>query len=156
MTDGDRDPSERLVAIVRRVLPAKPHVVYEEWLDPEALSDWMCPRPARCLKVELEPRVGGAIRLHIEDSDVRFYVLGRFKILDPPNRLRFTWSCSTWPDPTVESVVTVSLTPDGDDCTLMTIEHTLLPPDLVDQHLRGWSAIAEQLDAELSPPGPNN
>ena len=35
--------------------------------------------------------------------------------------------------------------------TLMTIEHTLLPPDLVDEHERGWAAIAQQLAEELAP-----
>jgi len=34
--------------------------------------------------------------------------------------------------------------------TLMTIEHTLLLPGLVDQHERGWAAIAQQLAVELA------
>src|SRR6266852_1609835 len=34
-------------AVVRRLLPAAPELVYDEWLDPEALREWMCPRPAR-------------------------------------------------------------------------------------------------------------
>jgi uncharacterized protein YndB with AHSA1/START domain len=46
-------------AIVRRLLPATPDVVYDEWLDPAALADWMCPRPARCRNVESEPRPAG-------------------------------------------------------------------------------------------------
>src|SRR5215813_5682208 len=33
-------------AVVRRVLPAAPDVVYDEWLDPDALADWMCRRTA--------------------------------------------------------------------------------------------------------------
>jgi len=36
--------------------------------------------------------------------------------------------------------------------TLMTIDHVLLPPELVEQHQRGWTAIAEQIDAALSRP----
>jgi hypothetical protein len=47
-------------------------------------------------------------------------------------------------------VVNVLLEPHDDAQTLMTIEHTLLPPGLVGQHLRGWTAIADQLAAELS------
>ena len=31
----------------------------------------------------------------------------------------------------------------------MTIHHTLLPPDLIDQHQSGWAHIAEQLATEL-------
>jgi uncharacterized protein YndB with AHSA1/START domain len=131
------------------VLPAPPAAVYDEWLDPEALQDWMCPRPARCLQVELEPCVGGTLRLAIEDQGVEFGVAGRFTLLDRPHRLRFTWSCSTWPDPRIESVVDVVLEACANHETLMTITHTLLPLGLTEQHRRGWAAIAAQLDAEL-------
>ena len=34
------------VVTVRRVLPAPPHVVFDEWLDPVGMTEWMCPRPA--------------------------------------------------------------------------------------------------------------
>ena len=137
------------VAVVRRWLPAPPRVVYDEWLDPDALAEWMCPQPARCLHVEVDPTVGGAVRFDIEDSGAQFSVTGRFVTLDPPRRLAFTWSCSTWPDPTVRSVVTVTIEQDGADASIMTIEHALLPPALVAQHADGWAAVAGQLEAAL-------
>lgn len=145
MTDPDA-----AVAVVQRRLPASPEAVFDEWLDPDALSDWMCPRPARCLKVETEPWVGGRVRFDIEDSGNMFVVTGRYITIDRPRRLAFTWSCSTWADPAADSVVTVTLKPYGDEQTLMTIEHALLPPDLVEQHARGWTLIAEQLGAALA------
>ena len=40
------------VAVVRRVLPAPPHVVFDEWLDPAGMTEWMCPRPARAVKTQ--------------------------------------------------------------------------------------------------------
>jgi uncharacterized protein YndB with AHSA1/START domain len=132
-------------ARVQRVLPASPDLVYAQWLDPDALSEWMCPRPARCLRVEVEPTVGGRLRLDIEDSGVEFSVIGRFTMLDRPNQVRFTWTCSTWPDPKTESIVIVSLEHYGQHDTLMTIDHILLPPELVEQHQRGWTSIAGQL-----------
>ena len=137
-------------ARVQRVLPASPDVVYDEWLDPDALSDWMCPRPARCLAVQIEARVGGCIRFDIEDSGVEFFVVGRFEVLDRPRQLSFTWQCSTWPDPGISSVVTVSFAHHGPEETLMTIDHTLLPPELVEQHRRGWVAIAHQFSDVLT------
>jgi uncharacterized protein YndB with AHSA1/START domain len=76
-------------------------------------------------------------------------VTGRYVELDRPRRLSFTWSCSTWPDPNVESLVMVTLEPRADDETYMTIRHFLLPPDLVDQHQSGWTRIAVQLGAAL-------
>ncbi len=141
------------VAVVRRVLPAPPHVVFDEWLDPEGMTEWMCPRPARAVKIALEPAVGGALRIDIEDSGASLYVTGQFIELDRPRQLRFSWSCSDWADPTVQSEVTVILQDHGADQTLMTIEHEQLPADQVDPHQRGWDAIAAQLVEALGARG---
>lgn len=137
------------VAVVRQRLPAPPDVVYDEWTDPAKLAEWMCPRPARCLNVEADPRVGGRVGFDIEEAGRTFRVSGNYLTLDRPRRLAFTWSCSTWPDPTIQSVVTVTIEPEGARASIMTIEHELLPPALVQQHAHGWAAIAGQLRAAL-------
>jgi uncharacterized protein YndB with AHSA1/START domain len=136
--------ADRAVTITR-VLPALPDIVYDEWLDPVGMLEWMCPRPARAVKISLEPAVGGSLRIDIEDSGSSLYVTGTFVELDRPRRLRFTWSCSDWADPMVQSLVTVTLEEHGTDETLMTIEHEQLPPEQTDSHRRGWGVIAVQL-----------
>jgi uncharacterized protein YndB with AHSA1/START domain len=138
------------VVTVRRVLPAPPDVVYDEWLDPAGMTEWMCPRPARAVKISLAPSVGGLLRIDIEDSGYSLYVTGRYVELDRPRRLRFTWSCSAWADPTVQSVVTVTLDDHGAGETMMTIEHEQLPPEQADAHARGWAAIAVQICEALA------
>lgn len=149
VTMNGQSPARRLVARVQRVLPAAPDVVYAEWLDPEALSAWMCPRPARCISVDLEPRLGGRLRFDIEDKGEEFFVVGKFTVLEQPHRISFTWHCSTWGDPDLESVVTIELEEIGEAQTLLTLEHSLLPFDLIEQHDRGWVAIAAQLGQVL-------
>jgi uncharacterized protein YndB with AHSA1/START domain len=133
-------------AVVRRVLPASPDVAYDEWLDADALAEWMCPRPARATKIELDPRIGGHLRIDIDDGGLMFYVTGRYLDLDRPHRLVFTWNCSLWPPSARGSVVTVTLEPHEDKHTLMTIHHALLPPELIGDHQNGWTRIAQQLD----------
>ena len=139
------------MVVVRRVLPAAPDIVYDEWLDPVGMIEWMCPRPARAVKISLEPSVGGSLHIDIDDDGLSIYVTGHYLELDRPRRLRFTWSCSAWADPSVQSVVTVTLENHGTAETMMTIEHEQLPPDQVDTHQRGWSAISVQLEAALRP-----
>src|ERR1019366_6653126 len=112
----------------------------------------MCPRPARCRNVESEPRVGGRLQIDIEDDGVEFSVSGEYLVLDRPRQLSFT----TWPDPSIKSVVNVLLEPRENEQTLMTIEHSLLPPELVDQHEHGWTAIAQQLAEELAAAAPGH
>jgi uncharacterized protein YndB with AHSA1/START domain len=89
------------------------------------------------------------LRIDVSDGAI---LTGQFLELDRPRRLRFTWSCSNWADPTVQSVVTVSLEAHRASETLMTISHSQLPPAMVDDHQHGWTAIAAQLDATLSAP----
>jgi uncharacterized protein YndB with AHSA1/START domain len=134
---------------VRRVMPAAPESVFDEWLDPEALQEWMCPRPVRVIDVTVEPHVGGVVRIDVDDSGTRVLISGQFLTIDRPNLLRFTWANSNWPDPTSESVVNVSFEPVGNDETLMSIEHSLLPPQEFESFDRGWTLTVEQLAAKL-------
>ena len=50
--------SETVTVVVQRVMPAAPEVVFDEWLDPEALQEWMCPHPVRVVDVTVDARVG--------------------------------------------------------------------------------------------------
>lgn len=141
MTD---DPTS---AVVRRVLPAPPDAVYDEWLDPEALAEFICPPPARPGIVECDPRVGGRLRVVMIDPEQVVNVTGEYLVLDRPALLRFTWNSELGGG--FASVVTVTLEPHGDAETLMTIEHARLPRDWRDDHAKGWALIAEQLDRAL-------
>jgi uncharacterized protein YndB with AHSA1/START domain len=140
------------VARVRRIMPAPPEVVFDEWLEPESLMDWMCPRPVRCVAIIVEARVSGQLHFDLDDSGTPTTMTGRFLEIDRPHRLRFTWSISTWRDPTVESVVAIDFEPVGDRQTLMVIEHSLLPPYAVDDHRTGWAQTADQLAELLNRP----
>jgi uncharacterized protein YndB with AHSA1/START domain len=131
-------------------MPAAPEVVFDEWLDPESLAEWMCPRPTRVVGLTVEPEVGGSVRFDVEELGKRFLIAGRFLNIDRPHLLRFTWSHSDWPDPTVVSVVSVAFEPIGDDQTRMTIEHSLLPPDTFDDFQDGWEGVCDQLATQLS------
>ncbi len=136
-------------AVVERILPASPEVVYDEWLDPEGLVEWMCPRPAVPTRVELHPHIGGRFVFEVDDEGFELSIAGEYLELDRPHRLTFTWNCSTWEPSDPDSVVTVLFEPHGDGHTLMTIQHDQLPPKLVDGHQRGWTAIGQQLEAWL-------
>jgi uncharacterized protein YndB with AHSA1/START domain len=137
------------VARVQRVMPATPAVVFDEWLDPESLADWMCPRPVRCVAITVEPRVGGSVRFDVDDSGTSVLISGQFVASDRPHLLRFTWTNSNWPDPTVVSVVNVAFEAVGDDETLMSIEHSLLPPYELESFSNGWMTVCDQLEEHL-------
>jgi uncharacterized protein YndB with AHSA1/START domain len=141
--------TEAPVARVQRVMPATPEVVFDQWLDPESLAEWMCPRPSRCVAITVEPRVGGTVRFDVDSLGTSVLITGRFLAIDRPHLLRFTWSNSDWPDPTAVSVVNVVFAPSGDDQTLMSIEHSLMPPDRFEEFQNGWAGVCDQLAAFL-------
>ena len=142
--------SDGPVARVQRVMPAAPDVVFDQWLDPESLAEWMCPRPVRCVAIDLEPRVGGRVRFDIDDLGSLVLITGRFLAIDRPRLLRFTWNASDWPDPTMDSVVTVAFEPVGADQTLMSIQHSALPSAFFDEYDSGWAQVCDQLAAVLT------
>jgi uncharacterized protein YndB with AHSA1/START domain len=142
--------SDAVTIRVQRVMPAPPGEVFDEWLDPESLTEWMCPRPSRVVGLVVEPRVGGTVRFDVDDDGAAVLITGQFLAIDRPRLLRFTWSNSNWPDPTVVSVVEVTFDPADDDQTLMSIEHSLVPPTEFDDFHRGWNDTADQLVAQLT------
>ena len=141
------DPAAPAAVVCQR-LPAPPDVVFDEWTDAGRLAEWMCPRPARCVNVEADPRIGGTLRFDVEEAGNTFRVSGKYVTLERPNRVAFTWSCSTWPDPTIQTIVTVTIEAEGAEASIMTITHEL-PPALLPQHAHGWTVISKQLEAQL-------
>lgn len=141
--------TEPVTVRVQRIMPAVPDVVFGEWLDVESLADWMCPRPDRCVAITVEPHVGGKLQFDVEHSGSLVLIIGRFLEIDRPRLLRFTWSNSNWPDPTMASVVNVTFEPHGESETLMAIEHSLLPAHEQENFHNGWELTAEQLEAVL-------
>ena len=76
-------------------------------------------------------------------------ITGQFLAIDRPNLLSFTWANSSWSDPTASSIVNVTFAPEGDDQTLMSIEHSLLPAEEFENFHNGWILTFEQLAAVL-------
>ena len=93
--------------------------------------------------------MGGTVRFDVDDSGTRVLITGQFLTIDRPRLLRFTWANSNWADPTTESVVNVAFEPVGDEETLMSIEHSLLPPEEFESFDSGWTLTCEQLAAAL-------
>ncbi len=89
------------------------------------------------------------MRFDVDDSGTSVLITGQFLAIERPRVLRFTWSNSNWIDPTVVSIVNVEFEPAGDGQTMMSIEHSLLPPEEFDSFHSGWILTFEQLAALL-------
>jgi len=145
MTDTDQGDA----VVIRRRIAATRHRVFQAWLDADGMGAWMCPGGIVSTVVELDARVGGALRIVMHGAGEVFDHWGEFTLIEPPSKLAFTWHAkATDYRPTL---VTVELFDAGDhECDLV-LTHTGLPrPTITDQYRGGWHTIVGRLAQHLA------
>jgi uncharacterized protein YndB with AHSA1/START domain len=132
---------------VKRVLDAPPSRVFNAWMNRDEWQAWIGPEGVSCEVSLHEPRVGGRYRVIMHLSDGRVLpVSGVFKVIEPAERLAFTW---VWEGDARETLVTVMLRDLGGR-TELTLRHEGLPtPEDRDGHGKGWNSALNKLAAYL-------
>lgn len=128
---------------IEQLIGAPPDRVFAAWTDPDLLARWMS--PVGHAEVDVEPWVGGRLRVTMVDGDVRIEHRGEYREMVPNRRLVFTWqSPYTGPEP---SLVTVELET-AEAGTRLSLIHERLPAEAVESHRGGWGPMLDRL-AEL-------
>lgn len=128
---------------LQRLFSARPQEVFDAWLDPESLREWMCPGAQTVTDVQVDARVGGLFRIVMRRQAGEFVHTGEYREIRPPERLVFTWRshATHWKD----SLVTVELAAQGENTELI-LTHELLPDEeALRQHTQGWQGIGDKL-----------
>jgi uncharacterized protein YndB with AHSA1/START domain len=125
---------------IERVLPASARDVFSAWTDPSVMARWLS--PSGRAEVEVDLRVGGSFRVAMVGDGMQIDHHGEYLVVESPRKLVFTW-CSRYTGPG-PSVVTVVLTPRGDDTHLLLI-HEQLPTEHRESHESGWGSILDNL-----------
>ena len=132
---------------LKRRLKAEPAKVYAAWTDPQKIARWFAPASARADSghAVIDARVGGRFRVgFVLENGENFEVGGVYREMVPNRRLAFSWAWHTTPER--ESLVTVSLQPEGDG-TLLTLHHEqLFDQAACDSHGRGWNNALDKLE----------
>lgn len=116
-----------LHAVVRRDFAAPAERVFEAWLKPERLEQWMfgpAVRDAEIVHLALDPRVGGAFSFLVEREGAPVEHVGKYLELAAPQRLAFTWMVA---DATLGSRVTIDIVERGEDGCALTLTQELHP-----------------------------
>lgn len=133
--------------IIRRVLPVSREEVFDAWLDPEGMGQWMFPGPVTHCEATLEPKVGGRFHIVMTAPNTKFVHSGEYLVLDRPRKLQFTWISSRMDH--LETLVTIELFPHGTECELV-LTHEKVPEKHSSQELKGgWNQIFEKLAGYL-------
>ena len=128
---------------IKRRFKAEPAKVYAAWTDPEKMSRWLGPVNVVRVEAGTELRVGGKYFIRMVVPNDEHYVSGVYREIVPNEKLIFTWAWKSTPER--ESLVTVTIKPDGDG-SLMTLHHEQFFDETArDNHNKGWTEIIGRL-----------
>jgi uncharacterized protein YndB with AHSA1/START domain len=129
--------------VVRRVIAASAEDLFDAWLDPEALAQWMRPGTINSTVARVEPRVGGSYEITMQGQSGPIVHKGVYRAIERPNRLVFTWISG--PTENTETLVTVDFVR-VDRRTEVIVTHEKLPESAKPSHRNGWTSGLEHLD----------
>jgi uncharacterized protein YndB with AHSA1/START domain len=129
---------------VSKVINAPIEKVFDAWLDPEILSQFMLPMPGMPQpKTEIDARPGGRFTILMDVGDEVIPHSGTYLEIERPNRLVFSWES---PFSTDGSTVTLGFTAEKTNSTRVELTHEKFPDqESCDNHLVGWGNILNVL-----------
>jgi uncharacterized protein YndB with AHSA1/START domain len=141
-----RKPDAKPSLTLKRRLKATPAKIYAAWTDPRQIARWWGPEGAVVLEAEADVRVGGRFSKHTRTPDGEEHVVsGIYREVVPNEKLVFTWAWRSTPER--ESLVTVTLTPDGDATILTLLHEQFFDEPARDGHRFGWSGALDALES---------
>lgn len=143
--------AERPSLTLTRRFRARPEKVWAAWTDPEKLIGWFCTTKAKpgSLRAELDVRAGGRYRISFDmESGEYSEVGGVYREVVPNEKLVFSWAWHSTPER--ESLVTVSIRPDGAGSLMIFTHEQFFDETARDNHAKGWNELFEQLEACLA------
>ena len=134
--------------VVRRTIAATVDELFDAWLEPESLAQWMRPGALRPSSVKADARVGGAFEvvMHYAEGPLRHH--GEYRVIERNKKLAFTW----YSDATHhrETLVTVEFRP-ASNGTEIVLTHERMPDhDAGLKHTQGWTLALELLEGLLT------
>ena len=122
--------------------------VWEALVDPEQVARWWGPAGFTMPAAELDARVGGVYRFTMQPPEGEaFLVEGEFLVVEPPERLSYTFRYDR-PDPDdQETVATLTLLEAGDATRIELVQGPFRTEARRELHDAGWSDTLDRLSA---------
>ncbi|WP_141618128.1 SRPBCC domain-containing protein [Myxococcus sp. AB036A] len=132
---------------VTRRFNASPERVFDAWLEPEMVGQWMTGptvRDEEVLRLAIDPRVGGKFSFFVRRAGEEIDHVGTYLEIDRPRRLVFTWHIDKEGDEL--SRVTVEISPRDTGCELtLTHEMDAKWADYASRTEQGWATMIDVL-----------
>lgn len=134
-----------LTVNVAKTIHAPVEKVFDAWLNPETLSQFMLPMPGMPQpETETDAREGGGFTIIMQVGDEKIPHTGEYLEISRPNKLVFTWES---PFSTGGSTVTLLFSDIGENKTNVALSHIKFPDEESrTNHEGGWGHILESLN----------
>lgn len=140
------DISER-PARVRQIYRALPHQVFDAWITPSTIRQWLFVDPtSEIVQVDVDARVGGTFFILERGADGDVDHAGHFLEIDRPNRLVYTLQVPRHFSGTTRVTVEVSSVGDGAELVLT---QAGVPPEVAEL---AWRTMLARLADVLAAP----
>jgi len=138
--------SETYSLTVERVIPGPIEDVFDAWLDPMSMRQWMKPGPMALSAATVNPVVGGKYALTFTGEGKVIPHEGEYREITRPHRLVFSWKSEGAGD----TVVTIDFARLADRKTKVTLTHErFVSEGARDGHRSGWGGILDQLEQAM-------
>jgi uncharacterized protein YndB with AHSA1/START domain len=133
-----------------RRFSAAPEKVYAAWADPQKLVQWFGPASVEegSVTADIDLRVGGRYRISFRANGSYNEVGGVYREVVPNRRLVFSWAWHSTPER--ESLVTISIKPEGSGSLLVFNHAQFVDEKARDNHQRGWTEFFSKLESYLA------
>lgn len=137
---------------IKRRFDASPERVFDAWLDPKLIGQWMfgaALREEQVLRIAVDPRVGGSFSFLVRREQQELDHVGEYLEIDRPRRLAFSWGIGTASPE--ESRVTIDIVPQGTGCEL-TLTHVMHAKwaEYAGRTEAGWTRMLDVLATTLA------
>ncbi len=134
-----------LIVNVNKTIHAPILKVFNAWLDPKTLSQFILPMPGMPKpEVETDPREQGQFTILMHVGDDKIPHTGKYIKISPPDKLIFSWES---PFSTANSTVTLNFTKIDENTTHIDLTHVKFPDEESrSNHEGGWKNILTELN----------
>ncbi|SMX24159.1 SRPBCC family protein [Boseongicola aestuarii] len=142
------DQATELTLEVSRLIPAVREKLFDAWLDPAMLAQFMMPAPNMSVpEATSDARAGGRFLIVMRVGDKDMPHAGTYKTIDRANQIVFTWESPM--SPVENSIVTLDFK-DAEGGTDVRLTHVRFPSEESRaNHEGGWTRILATLAETL-------
>lgn len=146
-----REIKNPFVVKVSREFSAASERVFDAWLDPTGIGNWLFSTPDGENKVcDVDPREGGDFRVGEQRGDEMAIHVGTYHKIDPPNQIIFSYYQESTNDD-LPSNVTIDFEKNGNGC-IVTVTHEMdgIWAEYEESAVSGWNMIFDGLNKTIN------